>query len=86
MKKLPLKWKLTILYAVFMILMTALMLGILFSLSSSEILSSVEQDLESRFLRPSMILNGMAAGWRLTRTFTTWKMESIFPPMMRRKI
>ena len=48
MKKLPLKWKLTILYAVFMILMTALMLGILFSLSSSEILSSVEQDLEKQ--------------------------------------
>lgn len=46
MKKLPLKWKLTILYAAFMILMTALMLGVLFSLSSSEILSSVEQDLE----------------------------------------
>ena len=48
MKKLPLKWKLTILYAAFMILMTALMLGILFSLSSSEILSSVEQDLEKQ--------------------------------------
>lgn len=47
MKKVPLKWKLTILYAVFMILMTGIMLSILFSLSSSEILSSVETDLEN---------------------------------------
>lgn len=47
MKKVPLKWKLTILYAAFMILMTGIMLSILFSLSSSEILSSVETDLEN---------------------------------------
>lgn len=47
MKKVPLKWKLTILYAAFMILMTGIMLSILFSLSSSEILSSVEKDLEN---------------------------------------
>lgn len=47
MKKVPLKWKLTILYAAFMILMTGIMLSILFSLSSSEILSSVETNLEN---------------------------------------
>lgn len=48
MKKLPLKWKLTILYTAFMTILTAVMLGILLSLSSSEILSSVEQEMEER--------------------------------------
>ena len=46
MKKLPLKWKLTILYTAFMTILTVVMLGVLLSLSSSEILSSVEQEME----------------------------------------
>lgn len=48
MKKLPLKWKLTILYTAFMIILAAVTLGVLLSLSSSEILSSVEQEMETR--------------------------------------
>lgn len=48
MKKLSIKWKLTILYTIFMIILTAGMLGVLFSLSSSQILASVEQTLEER--------------------------------------
>lgn len=48
MKKLPLKWKLTILYTAFMTILTVLMLGVLLSLSSSEILSSVEKEMEER--------------------------------------
>lgn len=48
MKKLPLKWKLTILYTAFMTILTIVMLGVLLSLSSSEILSSVEKEMEER--------------------------------------
>lgn len=46
MKRLPLKWKLTLLYTFFMMLLTAGMLGILFSLSSGAVASSVRKDLE----------------------------------------
>lgn len=48
MKKLPLKWKLTILYTAFMTVLTVVMLSVLLSLSSSEILSSVEQKMEEK--------------------------------------
>lgn len=48
MKGLPLKWKLTILYTLFMMILTAAMLGVIFSLSSSTILASVKQELEDK--------------------------------------
>ena len=48
MKKLPLRWKLTILYTLFMMILTAAMLGVIFSLSSSTILASVKQELEDQ--------------------------------------
>lgn len=48
MKKLPLKWKLTILYTAFMTVLTVVMLSVLLSLSSSEILSSIEQKMEEK--------------------------------------
>lgn len=48
MKKLPLRWKLTILYTLFMMILTTAMLGVIFSLSSSTILASVKQELEDQ--------------------------------------
>ncbi len=53
MKKLPLKWKLTILYTAFMTILTVVMLGVLLSLSSSEILSSAEKEMEERVFNVS---------------------------------
>ncbi len=50
MKRIPLRWKLTILYTLFMMILTAAMLGVIFSLSSSTILASVKQGLENRVL------------------------------------
>lgn len=48
MKKLSLKVKLTILYTFFMTLVTCLSLAILFSLSSQEILTSVQSALKEQ--------------------------------------
>lgn len=48
MKKLPLKVKLTLLYTFFMVLLTCAALAILFSLSSREMLSSVQSRLTQR--------------------------------------
>lgn len=48
MKKLPIRWKLTLFYTMFMIILTAAMLGVIFSLSSSTILASVKQELEEQ--------------------------------------
>ena len=48
MKKLPLKWKLTILYTIFMMLLTGGMIGVLLSLSNKEILTSMERALEEK--------------------------------------
>ena len=45
MKRWSLKVKLTVLYTFFMTLVTCLALGILFSLSNQELLSSVQSDL-----------------------------------------
>lgn len=51
MRRLPLRWKLTILYTLFMIVLTAGMLGVLFSLSSSSIASTVESELEEKVFK-----------------------------------
>ena len=48
MRKLSLKVKLTIVYTLFMILVTCTALGILFSLSSREVLTSTQNQLETR--------------------------------------
>lgn len=48
MKKCSLKFKLTILYTLFMTLLTCISLGIIFSLSNQEVLSSVRSDLEKQ--------------------------------------
>ena len=48
MKRLSLKLKLTLLYTFFMALLTCAALALLFSLSNREILSSVQNKLESR--------------------------------------
>ena len=48
MKRLSLKMKLTLMYTFFMILLTCAAIAVLFSLSSREVLSSVQNTLENR--------------------------------------
>lgn len=48
MKRLTLRWKLTLLYTFFMMILTIGMLGILFSLSSNAILDSAHRELKDR--------------------------------------
>ena len=48
MRQISLKLKLTLLYTFFMILLTCVALAILFSLSSREVLASVQNKLERR--------------------------------------
>ena len=48
MKRWSLKVKLTVLYTFFMTLVTCFALGVLFSLSSQELLSSVQSDLRQQ--------------------------------------
>lgn len=48
MKRLSLKIKLTLMYTFFMILLTCAAIAVLFSLSSREVLSSVQNTLENR--------------------------------------
>lgn len=50
MSRLSIKWKLTVLYTIFMIILAAGMIGVLFSLSSRQILASVGRTLEHRVL------------------------------------
>ena len=69
MKKLPLKWKLTILYTVFMTILTVVMLGVLLSLSSSEILSSVEQEMEDKVFGVSEDIQWTGKRLQLDRDF-----------------
>ena len=69
MKKLPLKWKLTILYTAFMTILTVVMLGVLLSLSSSEILSSVEQEMEEKVFGVSEDIQWTGKRLQLDRDF-----------------
>lgn len=69
MKKLPLKWKLTILYTAFMTILTVVMLGVLLSLSSSEILSSVEQEMEDKVFGVSEDIQWTGKRLQLDRDF-----------------
>ena len=48
MRRITLKMKLTLVYTLFMVLLTCAALAILFSLSSREVLSSVQSQLEDR--------------------------------------
>ena len=48
MKKISLKIKVTLMFTFFMTLLTCISLGLLFSLSSQEILGSVQAQLEKR--------------------------------------
>lgn len=48
MKRLTLRWKLTLLYTFFMMILTVVMLGILFSLSSNAILDSAHRQLKDQ--------------------------------------
>lgn len=69
MKKLPLKWKLTFLYTAFMTVLTVVMLGVLLSLSSSEILSSVAKEMEERVFDASEDIEWSGERLRLDSDF-----------------
>ena len=51
MKKLSLKWKLTLLYTLFTTLLTFIILAVLLYLGSGSILASTQEQLKERYLK-----------------------------------
>ena len=69
MRKLSLKLKLTLLYTVFMALLTCAALAILFSLSSQEVLSSVQVNLKKQVQESLEDLEGNGGRLRVDSDF-----------------
>lgn len=69
MIRLSLKWKLTLLYTFFMILVICVALGILFSLSSREVLTSTQTQLEKQVARSTDDIDCQDGTFQIDRDF-----------------
>ena len=83
MKKLSLKVKLTLLYTFFMVLLTCAALAILFSLSSREMLSSVQARLTQRVQESIENIDLRGDEVRLDSDFYSVSHDVILPCIMR---
>ena len=79
MKGWSLKIKVTLVYTLFMTLLTCVSLGLLFSLSSQEILESVQKELEDRVYDSTEEISVKKEKLVPDGIFITWKMVFICP-------
>ena len=85
MKKISLKIKVTLMFTFFMTLLTCISLGLLFSLSSQEILGSVQAQLEKRVYESMDEVSVQNGNWIWNRIFMIWRMAFTWLYMMKRE-
>lgn len=85
MKKISLKIKVTLMFTFFMTLLTCISLGLLFSLSSQEILGSVQAQLEKRVYESMDEVSVQMVNWIWNRIFMIWRMAFTWLYMMKRE-